>query len=62
MGVGTKVGSDSGDPGLLPQPVIRKTKLSPITSLIDLIWPTVIPDLFAMYNVPSNLKVLFYRL
>ena len=48
MGVGPKVGSDLGDPELLPQPGIRKTKLSPITSLIDLIWPAVISDLFAM--------------
>jgi len=43
-----KVGRDPGDPELLPQPGIRKTKLSPITSLIDLIWPAVISDLFPM--------------
>ena len=62
MGVGPIVGSDPGDPELLPQPGIRKTKLSPITSLIDLIWPAVISDLFAMENVHSNLRVLFWRL
>jgi len=48
MGVGPKVGSDLGDPELLTQPGIRKTKLSPITSLINLIWPAVMSDLFAM--------------
>ncbi len=48
MGVCPKVGSDPGDPELLPQAVARKTKLSPITSLIDRIWPAVISDLFAM--------------
>ena len=62
MGVGPIVGSDPGDPEVLPQAVVRKTKLSPITSLIDLIWPTVISDLFAMENVHSNLRVLFWRL
>ncbi len=59
MRVGSKVGSDPGDPELLPQAVARKTKLSPITSLIDLIWPAVISDLFTMENVHSNLRVLF---
>ena len=48
MGVGPIVGSDPGDPEVLSQAVVRKTKLSPITSLIDLIWPAVISDLFAM--------------
>jgi hypothetical protein len=43
MGVGPIVGRD---PELLPQPVIRKIKLSPITSLINLICPAVISDLF----------------
>ncbi len=62
MGVGPKVGSAPGDPELLPQLGIRKTKLSPITSLIDLIWPAAISDLFAMENVHSNLRVLFWRL
>ena len=62
MGVGPIVGSDPGDPELLLQAVVRKTKLSPITSLIDLIWPTVVSDLFAMENVHSNLRVLFWRL
>ena len=62
MGVGPIVGSDPGDPEVLPQAVVRKTKLSPITSLIDLIWPAVISDLFAMENVHSNLRVLFWRL
>jgi hypothetical protein len=62
MGVGPIVGSDPGDPELLAQAVVRKTTLSPIASLIDLIWPAVIPDLFAMGNVHSNLRVLFWRL
>jgi hypothetical protein len=59
MGVDPIVGRDPGDPELLPQLGIRKTKLSPITSLIDLIWPAVISDLFTMENVHSNLRVLF---
>ena len=48
MGVDPIVGRDPGDPELLTQLGIRKTKLSPITSLIDLICPAVIFDLFPM--------------
>ncbi len=61
MGVGPKVGRASGDPELLAQAEVRRTTLSPITSLIDLIWLAVFPDLFAMENVHSNHKVSFWR-
>jgi len=48
MGVGPIVGREPGGPELLTQLGIRKTKLSPITSLIDLICPAVILDLLPM--------------
>ena len=62
MGVGPKVVSASGDPGLLAQAIVRKTTLSPITNLINCIWPAVLPDLFAMGIVHSNRRLLLWRL
>ena len=48
MGVDSEVGSASCDPALLAQAIVRKTTPSPIISPINLIWPVVLPVLFAM--------------
>ena len=62
MGVGPKVVSASGDPELLAQAIVRKTTLSPITNVINFIWPAELPDLFAMGIVHSNRRLSFWRL
>ena len=41
MGVGAKVERDLGGPSLLPQAIARKTKLSPIRSLLTLGAPII---------------------